>query len=300
MSSRARRFLIFIGISCILSPLVLLTLFNTDLTSRQIPRSVPNANVTNYRSPIPPLIHQNYFFGDGGKQTRYRPSKYQMSWQTSHFAYTFYSDAAALTLVRNYLPEYLPTYTALPKAILRTDFFKYAVLYAHGGIYADLDVDLISPLPWPELREYDVSMIIGIEGDDTLTGLARKLQFQSWTIASVPRHEVLKCALDRVRQQTRHFGPSWRPDADIEDTIMDWTGPGIWTDCVTEYIGTSERDRLHRLTVPRRIKDILILPRKALGTLDGEVLDENARGKHYFHGLWKQKGWWDRWRERYN
>lgn len=300
MSSRARRFLIFIGVLCILSPLVLLTLFNTDLTSRQIPRSVPNANVTNYRSPIPPFIHQNYFFGDRGKQTRYRPSKYQMSWQTSHFAYSFYSDAAAITLLKTHLPEYLPTFLALPTPILRTDFFKYAVLYVHGGIYSDLDVSLIHPLPWPELQEFDAKMVVGIEGDNTLTGLSRGLQFESWTIASVPRHAVLKCALNRVRDETTHFVASWTPESDIEKIIMDWTGPGIWTDCVTEYIGREATENLHRLSEPRQIKDVLILPRKSLGLLDGEEIDEQVRGKHYFQGLWKKKGWFGRMMERFN
>lgn len=283
-----RRFYVLFGAAL---ALVLLILFYIPGAYRQVPRAIVTVNTTNYKSPIPPLVHQVYLFPDGAESAIFPPSKYQLSWQTSHFAYTFYSDAAALALVRDYLPEYLPTYTSLPKAILRTDFFKYAVLHTHGGIYADLDVDLLCPLPWPELRNYDVSMIVGIEGDNTLTGLSRGLQFESWTVASMPGHDILKCALDRVRRQTGHFGPRWGPDVDIEEIIMDWTGPGIWTDCVTDYIGIYERDRLHRLTEPRQIKDILILPRKALGILDGELQDKNARGKHHFHGLWKKNRW---------
>jgi alpha 1,6-mannosyltransferase len=295
-----KRFFIFIGASFLLTPLVLLALFDRATTYRQIPRSVPDANITNYRSPIPPLIHQNFFSADATKHIRYRPSKYQMSWQSSHFAYTFYSDETALNLFKNHLPEYLPTFVALPTPILKTDFFKYAVLYVHGGIYSDLDVSLIHPLPWPELQEYHAAMLVGIEGDNTLTGLSRGLQFESWTIASVPKHKVLSCALNRVRDKTELYAPSWSPHTNIEEIIMDWTGPGIWSDCVTEYIGEEERDKLHRITEPKQIKDILVLPRRSLGSLDGEEIGDEVRGKHFFQGLWKKKSWFGRMMERFN
>ena len=300
MSSRARRFFQFIGAAFLITPIIFLTIFDAPGTYRQIPRSVPDVNTTVYRSPIPPLIHQVFFFPEGARNTNYRPSKYQTSWQTSHFSYTFYSNAAALTLIRNHLPEYLSTFNALPTPILKTDFFKYAVLYVHGGIYSDLDVSLIHPLPWPEFQKYDASMMVGIEGDNTLTGLSRGLQFESWTFASVPEHPILACALNRVRDQTKYFAPKWSPLTDIEEIIMDWTGPGIWTDCITEYIGQDETDRLHRLAEPRQIKNVLVLPRRSLGSLDGEELSDDVRGKHFFQGLWKKKSWFGRMLERFN
>jgi alpha 1,6-mannosyltransferase len=291
MSTRVKQFFIIVGTAFILIPIALLTLFDAPGTYRPIPRSVGNGNTTNYRSPIPPLVHQVFFFPDGSRNIHFRPSKHQLSWQTSNFAYTFYSDVAALTLFQNHLPEYLSTFITLPLPILKTDFFKYAVLYVYGGIYSDLDVSLIHPLPWPELQKYNVSMIVGIEGDDTLTGLSRGLQFQSWTIASVPNHPVLSCALLKVRDQTKRFIPEWSPQTDIERIIMDWTGPGIWSDCIEEYIGSEETNRLHRLTIPRQIKDVLVLPRRSLSLLDGEELGDDVRGKHFFQGSWKKKSW---------
>jgi len=299
--SRAKRFSLFVGMVFVLTPLFLITIFDPPvLPYRQLHRSVSAANSTHYKSPIPPLIHQVYFFPSQAKATTFRPSKYQSSWQMSRFAYTFYTDVAAQSLIKAYLPEYLPTFNALPTTILKADFFKYAVLYVHGGIYSDLDVRLIHPLPWPELQEFDVDMLIGIEGDNKSTGLSRKLQFESWTIASVSRHPILHCAMNTVRDQTKHFLPLWSPSTVMEDVIMDWTGPGIWSDCVTEYIGREETERLQELASPRQIGDVLILPRRSLGSLDGEELGDDVRGKHYFQGLWKKKGWWGRVLERFN
>jgi alpha 1,6-mannosyltransferase len=297
MSSRTRRFCRFVGIALILIPLLLLTFSSRQHTSRTPVRPETIVTAPSYTSPIPPLIHQNYFSSPG---KAYKPSKYQPSWQTSSFTYTFYSDLAALTLLQTHLAEYLPTYLSLPTPILRTDFFKYAVLYVNGGIYSDLDVSLISALPWPELNFSDAKMLVGIEGDDTVTGLSRPLQFQSWTIASVPGHAVLKCAMDRVRDETTHYIRSWSPETNIEEIIMDWTGPGIWSDCVAEYIGRDELEGLHRLREPRMCRDVLVLPRKSLAALDGEEIDGQVRGKHFFQGLWKKKKWWDSVTERWN
>ena len=299
--SRVNRFFLFISTAFLLTPLLLITIFDSPVIPyRQLPRSISAANLTHYKSPIPPLIHQVYFFSLQAQATAFRPSKYQISWQMSRFPYTFYRDFDAQLLVETHLPEYLPTFNALPTPILKTDFFKYAVLYVHGVIYSDLDVRLIHPLPWPELQEFDTEMMIGIEGDNTITGLCRGLQFESWTIASVPRHPILHCALNKVQDQTRHFLPIWSLTTDIEEIIMDWTGPGIWSDCITDYIGKDEAERLHRLTSPRQIGDVLVLPRRSLGCLDGEELGADVRGKHYFQGLWKKKSWWGRVLERFN
>ena len=294
MPWRIRRFIIFTAVVFVVTPIVLLAASKTPGRYLQIARPVPNTNTTVYKSPIPPLVHQVFFFPEGATTTSFRQSKYQISWELSNFAYNFYSDAAALTLLRNHLPEYLSTFISLPAPILKTDFFKYAVLYVYGGIYSDLDVSLIHPLPWPELREYDSSMIVGIEGDNTLTGLVRGLQFQSWTIASVPKHPALACALSKVRDQTKHFLPKWSPLTSLDEIIMDWTGPGIWTDCVTEYIGMEETTRLHKLAGPRQLKDVLVLPRRSLGLLHGEEFGDDVRAKHYFQGLWKKKSWFGR------
>ena len=298
--SRVKRFFLFVGTAFLLTPLLIIAIFDNPVTSRQRPRSIPTANSTHYKSRIPPLIHQVYFFPSAAKAATFRPSKYQISWQSSHFAYTFYTDAAAQSLIEDHLPEYLSTFNALPTPILKTDFFKYAVLYVHGGIYSDLDVSLVHPLPWPELQDFKADMLIGIEGDNTMTGLCRGLQFESWTIASTPRHQILKCALNKVRDQTKRFLPLWTPTTDIEEIIMDWTGPGIWSDCITEYIGRDETERLHRLAAPRQVRDIVVLPRRSLGSLDGEDLGDDVRGKHYFQGLWKKKSWWGRFLERFN
>ena len=302
MSGRIKRFFIFLGISVIITPLAFLAIFKTSSPYRQILRLDPDAEAVDagdYESPIPPLVHQVFFFPEGGKR-QFRPTKYQITWQTSNFAYTFYSDAAALTLFRNHLPEFLPTFIALPTPILKTDIFKYAVLYVNGGIYSDLDVSLIKPLPWPEMHEYNTSMLVGIEGDNTVTGLSRGLQFESWTMASTPKHPILWCALTRIREQTKFFLSKWSDNTDIEGIIMDWTGPGIWSDCVTEYIGQDETDGLHRLAAPRQIKDVLVLPRRSFGSLDGETLGDDVRGKHFFQGLWKKKSWFGRLMEKWN
>jgi len=220
-------------------------------------------------SNIPPLIHQNYFFpqpassaNDGEAKEldvevaspRYKAKTHSSSWQATPFVYNFYS----LESARNLLPQlasklpksskysvddYVRTWESLPLGMLRADFWRYLVLYLYGGIYADLDVKLVTDLPWavlcdeaskrlgktvdaiasetenpgPDVDKSDpgksalaksipgsgtsriqdrrsivaaikekftsvetLGLVVGIEGDNTVGGLARGLQIVQW------------------------------------------------------------------------------------------------------------------------
>lgn len=128
-------------------------------------------------SSIPRLIHQNYFFPQpasstaGGEATelevevttpRYKARTHTSSWQATPFVYNFYSLESARDLLpqlASKLPksskytvdDYIRAWESLPLGMLRADFWRYLVLYLYGGIYADLDVKLVTDLPWSVL-----------------------------------------------------------------------------------------------------------------------------------------------------
>ena len=43
-------------------------------------------------------------------------------------------------VVSSDFPDLLPTFDGLPSQVERTDMWRYMVLCAHGGVYADSDV----------------------------------------------------------------------------------------------------------------------------------------------------------------
>ena len=57
-----------------------------------------------------------------------------------------WSDEDNRALVRDVFPELLNFYDELWHNILRVDLIRYLILFEHGGIYADLDVELLRPI----------------------------------------------------------------------------------------------------------------------------------------------------------
>jgi len=125
-------------------------------------------NPQNNVSSIPPIIHQNFFTSSAcnSSSPNCLARKESYAWQTSPFQYKFYSEAAArqlLPLLAEKLPrdskytaeEYIEIWDSLPESILRADFWRYIALFMFGGIYADLDVKLETPLPWQVLCDHD-------------------------------------------------------------------------------------------------------------------------------------------------
>jgi len=58
------------------------------------------------------------------------------------------------------VPRHLPKYDSFTHIIERVDFARYALLYKHGGIYADLDTNPLQPInKWVEMDK----IILGCE-----------------------------------------------------------------------------------------------------------------------------------------
>lgn len=61
--------------------------------------------------------------------------------------YRLHDDSASRAVVHDVAPEHIDAYDALPFAVMRADIYRYAVIYRDGGIYADIDMEALKPLP---------------------------------------------------------------------------------------------------------------------------------------------------------
>jgi mannosyltransferase OCH1-like enzyme len=175
------------------------------------------------------------------------------------------------------------------------------VMLGRGGVYNDLDVHLMKALPWEimgpsrEGNKGPPSLIVGLEGDATSKGLPRSPQFVQWTIASAPFHPVLQDTLDRIAERTPAFLQQLLADKNGDADVMNWTGPSVWTDALLAYLDCTEPqlEKLRDLKTALRIKDVLILPKRAFAVIQGEDhKSPDILVKHYFSGTWKnQKSW---------
>lgn len=251
---------------------------------------------------IPKTIHQLLISMPGYPVSTFRPNTHSISWQQSGWKVEYWSEDACAVLAKeiNTTGTYTKTWQQFPSAVLKSDFCRYMVMFGRGGIYNDLDVHLQKALPWKvmgpskEGKQTPPSLIIGLEGDGTSKGLPKSPQFVQWTIASAPSHPILRKTLDLISQRTPQLLKQQQADKNGDADVMNWTGPSVWTDAILAYLECSEPQlqKLRDLKEAVRIKDVLVLPKRAFAVLQGEDhKNPDILVKHYFSGTWKRKGW---------
>ncbi|RAH70337.1 putative alpha-1,6-mannosyltransferase subunit (Hoc1) [Aspergillus aculeatinus CBS 121060] len=268
---------------------------------------------------IPQTIHHLLLSMPNHPVSAFRPSQHTISWQQSGWKIEYWTEAACAELARATDPasgRYAAALAALPSAVLKSDFCRYLILYARGGVYNDLDVRLMQPLPWGVMlgdesgdhpgdgdapgtlgESGPPAAIIGLEGDAATRGLPRSPQFVQWTMVAAPGHPIFGAVLgkivDRTEEYLRRLGQEDRAGVGVEPPdVMEWTGPSVWTDAVLEYLGADEGmlHTLRDLQETLRIRDVVVLPKRGFAITQGE--DHRSAGvlvKHYFSGTWKTR-----------
>lgn len=66
---------------------------------------------------------------------------YMPSWK-----HVLFDDQDNLQFVQDFFPEYVDLFVHLRYPIQRADFIRYCYLFIYGGVYADLDIEFISPI----------------------------------------------------------------------------------------------------------------------------------------------------------
>lgn len=247
--------------------------------------------------------------------SRFRDAVRSWSDKNPGFVHEVMSDDIAHAIIQHLymnVPKVVEAYQSMPENILRADFFRYLILLARGGTYSDVDTQALKPVPnWvpSDLDPNGIGLIVGIEADpdreDWAQWYARRIQFCQWTIHSKPGHPVLREIVAKITEETlrrKHTGTLDLPNTKERGSqIMDWTGPGIWTDSVFGYFNDKLKSGLFypvtwqnfsALTEPYKVSDTLVLPitsfSPGVDTMGAQSESHPlAFVKHNFEGSWK-------------
>lgn len=259
------------------------------------------------------------------------PQKYktfQKTWETKNPGYKHYviadqqCDSMVNQLYEN-VPDVAEAWNAMPKSILKADFFRYLILFARGGVYSDIDTQGLKPIDtWVSNNKTlygklnQAGLVVGIEADpdrpDWAEWYARRIQFCQWTIQAKKGHPMLRDLIARITELTlerkKNGNLKKTLGKDEGGDIMNWTGPGIFTDLVFEYMNNIVqplenfyKDKLEEIVtwelftgirVPLALEDVLVLPitsfSPAVGQMGaGPTTDKWAYAQHLFLGSWK-------------
>ncbi|KAH6646118.1 nucleotide-diphospho-sugar transferase [Truncatella angustata] len=223
--------------------------------------------------PMPNTIHAK---GISNAQTR--------SWLLMNPDYTytrFGSDGAVEFLAKHYSgTPYLKTFNKLQNPALKSDFLRYLLLFAEGGVYSDLDTTIIHPVDdWiPEQYRTRAKVLAGIEWDqrdekDLRDEYAYPVQFQQWTLATVPGHPIFEDITEHIMASLQNYTMAYDTtlsELKLSDReILRATGPGAWTGAVWRYIqvcGVTDLRDLSYMTEPTLFGDLLVFPVNGFGS----------------------------------
>ncbi|KAF4120676.1 Glycosyltransferase sugar-binding region containing DXD motif [Geosmithia morbida] len=205
-------------------------------------------------------------------------------------------------------------YRSLKLQIVKADLLRYMVMYAEGGIYADIDVQALRPFErfLPNAHdENDFDLIIGIEVDEPGFRdhpiLGQKSQsFCQWTIISRPRHPVMMRLIEDIMAWMEGMAQKQgKPISEVEltfDEVITGTGPSAFTRAVmAEMNRKSPRgkkvtwDDFHGMTESKVVGRVLVLTVEAFcagqGHSDsGNHQSRNALVQHHYHASdWPSK-----------
>ena len=169
---------------------------------------------------LPRTLHQTW-------KSRIVPKRFRRwatSWRNNHRAWNFrmWSDEDNRELVETSFPELLSFYDSLRHTILRVDLIRYMILYTHGGIYADLDVESLKSLD-PLLEDRHMRVLLGTESETRNT-------IDISVMGSVPKHPIW---LKMIRAAVIADGVSYVND------VLQITGNRLFTQVVHRSLSMS-------------------------------------------------------------
>lgn len=206
-------------------------------------------------------------------------------------------------------PDIVEMYRNINATIIKADLLRYMVMYAEGGVYADIDVEALKPIsrfiPDHRYDENDIDMVIGVEIDQPEFSnhpiLGKKSQsFCQWTFMARPGLPVMLRLIETIMGWLD--GLAKEQNVPIQEVMLDFdqvisgTGPSAFTAAILEQMN---RDRpkgtpeitwnvFHELDESKIVSRVLVLDVEAFAAGQGhsDSGNHNARGalvKHHYH-----------------
>jgi len=144
------------------------------------------------------------------------------SWlkRTDKFKYFFYDDHKIETFMKEIIGgKIYDAYKRLPMSVMKSDLWRYCIIYEYGGIYADVDtICNIDPIIF-----FNNSMLTIVPEN--------KSHLCQWIFSAPAKSPILKEVIDlsvkRILEIDKIKG---------EHIIHHLTGPGVFTDAIEKYL----------------------------------------------------------------
>jgi mannosyltransferase OCH1-like enzyme len=187
------------------------------------------------------------------------------------WSYRLWTDEDNLLLLRERRPDLESVYWGMPMPVMRADMMRYVYMLQFGGLYLDLDYQLLKPFDLG-----DKIIILPRESND-----GQPVYLGNCILASEPGHPFWAALLEEIRRD-----PPTKEKFRSEQDIIDQTGPGFVTRMWREQFQDDAT-----IFIPPRLWFNPLIPRteeelKALRSRD------ESYGIHWCFGSWRDLTVW--------
>jgi mannosyltransferase OCH1-like enzyme len=245
-----------------------------------------------------------------------RDSQNARTWTTRNpdYRYEVLTDANDMAYVEAHFgpaglnrPDIVEAYRSVQAPIVKADMLRYMVMYAEGGVYADIDVEALRPVARFVPERYDardVDLVVGVEidmpdfRDHAILG-PKSRSFCQWTFMARPRLPVMLRLVESIvawlgEVSARQGVPVGEVLLDFDEVIVG-TGPSAFTAAVLAEMNRAAGgrqpvtwDAFHDMDESKLVGRVLVLGVEAFCAGQGHSDSGNhgSRGalvKHHYH-----------------
>jgi mannosyltransferase OCH1-like enzyme len=200
--------------------------------------SIENYQNNYQTNQIPKMIyqtHKNQLFIENHPSLK----NAQESWKKNTkkgFQYKFYDDKHCDDFMKiNYPGKIYKIYKKLPLGVMKSDLWRYCVIYQYGGIYADVDTIC-------KMNVNDFIVTVDSKKGPYLVctpELGSNL-FCQWVFAAPPKSPILKSIIDTCIEKLEQFDKIKNENKHKQKQIVyQTTGPKAFTNGILKYIQTN-------------------------------------------------------------
>jgi len=186
---------------------------------------------------VPRLIHQTWrtslIRADQEREVA------SMAAKAPGWTYVFWSDEDSRLLVQTLFPDFLATYDSYGHNVERSDAARYLFLEAFGGLYADLDVELLrSPVKladakrWVICPEPPAHRLEGVHEPDAFGHAGQSLVYLNAIMMSRRRHPIWPSVRARMKAEVARG---------TQDTLR-LTGPMMLTEAMNAWTASGQKE----------------------------------------------------------
>jgi mannosyltransferase OCH1-like enzyme len=188
--------------------------------------------------------------------------------------YMFFDDNDIDKFMKSTKPEYYECFCNLTEKIQQIDFFRYVAIYYYGGLYLDLDIDIVSPFDDIDINKCIFPIELKHPSDEIL--IKNNLpSIGNYAFYAPKGHPFIKMVIDNILNQRLSDEIIEKASITHGDTPRDvriyyTTGPILISQTYYDYVSINNDDSV-----------VLLEPSPYMDNCFGKY------GFHKFYGSWR-------------